>query len=417
MKRATRVLMATALLGALVVPTAQAQDKTELRIWTLDAFGDTVQQAWDETIAAFEEANPTIDVVLEQRAVDAHKDALRVAAGTSEEPDIYFMWAGLGLAGEFIDLGVAAPLDDAYAAMGWNDRFTGPSLAKTQYGDHQYGVPYTNHAMAVYYRKDLFEKAGITEVPTTYDELIAVNDKLLAAGIQPIAFGGKDHWHIMRLTDSLMEATCGAEKHDALKFLQADWSTEPCATAAYTELDRWNKAGYLGDNFMGIGYQDAQGQWFTGDAAMMIEGDWMVNQLVDAGQDLANYAIFPFPTGTDRMYFFAEMNYPSASSDQMDAAVSFLDYFSSDEVQQKYLGQFGSIAVNKNVTYPEDTRPLDAWWVDLFNASTAVYEPADQAFPLDVNTEYWRIEDGVLTGDIAPADAAGQMQEFIANRP
>jgi raffinose/stachyose/melibiose transport system substrate-binding protein len=415
MKRAARALLVGTMLAAIAAPAVQAQDKQELRVWILSAFGDTVLNAWNEIVADFEAAHPDVDVVLEQRGVDEHKDALRVAAGTSEVPDIYFNWAGLGLGGEFINLGIAAPLDDAYTAKGWNDRFTAPSLAKTHYDGHQYGVPYTNHAMAVYYRKDAFEKAGITAVPTTYDELIAANDKLVAAGIQPFAFGGKDHWHIMRLVDSLFETACGAEKHDALKFLQVDWTTEPCATEAYQQLDAWNKAGYLGQDFMGIGFQDAQLQWFTGDAAMMIEGDWLVNQLVDNGQNLDDYAIFPFPTGTDRMYFFAEMNYPSSTATDLETAVDFLDYFSSDEVQQKYLGQFGSIAVNKNVT-PTETRPLDQWWIDLFNASDAVYEPADQAFPLDVNTEYWRVEDGVITGDIAAADAAAQMQTFIANR-
>jgi raffinose/stachyose/melibiose transport system substrate-binding protein len=148
----------------------------------------------------------------------------------------------------------------------------------------------------------------------------------------------------------------------------------------------------------------------------MLEGDWMVNQLVDAGQDLENYGIFPFPTGTDRLYFFAEMLYPSASTDQLDNAVAFLDYFSSDEVQQANIGSFGSIPVNVNATYGDDARPLDAEWVDIFNAATEVYEPGDQAFPLDVNTESWRIQDGVLTGDIDPNEAAAQLQAFIDNR-
>jgi raffinose/stachyose/melibiose transport system substrate-binding protein len=416
MKRALRVLLAVGLLGALVIPAAQGQDKQELRIWVLSSFGDTVLAAWDQVEADFEAANPGIDVVIETRGTDEHKDALRVAAGTSEEPDVYFMWAGLGLGGEFVNLGISAPLDDVYAEKGWMDRFTAPALAKTAYNDQMHGVPYTNHGMVVYYRKDLFEEAGITEEPTTYEELLAANDKLIAAGKVPFAFGGKDHWHLMRLLDSLLETKCGAEMHDTLKFLQGDWAAEPCATEAFNELKAWSDKGYLGENFMGIGYQDSNLQVFSGDAAMMLEGDWMVNQLVDAGQDLENYGIFPFPTGTDRLYFFAEMLYPAASSDQMDAAVSFLDYFTSDEVQQANIGAFGSIPVNKNASYGDAARPLDAEWVDIFNAASEVYEPGDQAFPLDVNTESWRIQDGVLTGDIDPNEAAAQLQAFIDNR-
>ena len=88
---------------------------------------------------------------------------MRVSAGTEGAPDIYFMWAGLGLGGEFISLGVSDPLDAEYESMGWNDRFLGSSLTKTMYDGHHHGVPYTNHGMVVYYRSDLFERAGITE--------------------------------------------------------------------------------------------------------------------------------------------------------------------------------------------------------------------------------------------------------------
>ena len=63
----------------------------------------------------------------------------------------------------------------------------------------------------------------------------------------------------MRLLDSLLETKCGAEMHDALKFLQGNWTEEACATEAFNELEALERdKGYLGENFMGIGYQDAE---------------------------------------------------------------------------------------------------------------------------------------------------------------
>jgi raffinose/stachyose/melibiose transport system substrate-binding protein len=415
MKRMTRVVLAAGLMGAMIAPTAWAQDAQPLRIWVLSSFSQSALDAFAAVEQEFEAANPDVDVVIEARGTDEHKDALRVAAGTAEEPDIYFMWAGLGLGGEFVNLGVAAPLDEAYASTDWNERFTAPSLAKTWYGEHQYGVPYTNHGMILHYRKDAFEQAGITEEPTTYEELLAANDKLLAAGIQPIAFGGREGWHLMRLTDSLLETKCGAEKHDALKFLEANWAEEPCATEAFNELAKWNEMGYLGEDFMGIGFQDANLQVFTGDAAMMLEGDWMAQQIAEAGENTDDYGIFPFPTGTDRLYFFAEMLYPAASSEQLDKAIEFVDHFTSDDVQQEFASAFGAISVNRNVTN-DDPTAMESEWVEIFDAAEEVYEPGDQAFPLDVNTEYWRIQDGIITGDVDPNEAAAQLQAFIDNR-
>ena len=58
----------------------------------------------------------------------------------------------------------------------------------------------------------------------TYDELLAAAEKLKAAGIPAITFGGTVNWHVMRLMDVILEAKCGAEKHDALMAMNADWT-------------------------------------------------------------------------------------------------------------------------------------------------------------------------------------------------
>jgi len=407
------ILFALLVLGTSVVGAQDAPE--EVHVWVLTFAGGSVIDAWEDVIADFEAANPDVKIVLEERSTDAHKDALRVVAGTEAAPDIYFMWAGLGLGGEFVSLGVSDSLDAEYESLGWSDRFLATSISKTQYDGVHMAVPYTVHGMIVYYRLDSFEQAGITAEPQTYEELIAANDALIAAGIQPFAFGGSVNWHVMRLLDSLVETTCGAETHDALKAMTVSWAEEPCATEAFEELARWNDSGYLGQNYMGINNDDSALQVYVGQAAMFLEGDWMVQAIEDQGEDLANYGMFPFPTGTDRLYAFAENLYVTAGSPHREAAIRFLDYLSSTEEQQEHLGVFGAISVNQEVEYPADRRPLDVEWSDIFAQFSEVYEPGDQAFPLAVNTEYWRIQNGVLTGELAAADAAGLLQDFIDN--
>lgn len=402
---------ALVLLGATLV---SAQDPTELTIWTI-SFNDSTNADWREIISAFEAANPDVTVNFEQRDSDAHQEIMHLSAGTDGAPDIFFHWAGLGQGGEYVSLGVSEPLDDAYAQYGWEDRFVGSALTRSLYSEVHHGAPYTVHGMVLYYRKDLFEQAGITAEPTTYEELIAANDALVAAGIVPVSFGGTANWHIMRLLDTLIETTCGAEIHDGLKSLELNWAEEPCATEAFVELGRWNDAGYLGDSFMSLTPQDASLLLYTGQAAMVLEGDWMVNSIASEGEDLENYGMFVFPTGTERLYFFAEMHYVTAGSASTDAAIRFLDFLSSDEIQQTYLGTFGAISVNKNVEYGVERRPLEVEWSEFFAQYTGVYEPSDQAFPPAVNNEFWRVQNSILTGDMDPNEAAGILQTFIDN--
>ena len=40
----------------------------------------------------------------------------------------------------------------------------------------------------------------------------------------------------------------------------------------------------------------------------------------------------------------------------------------------------------------------------------------DQAFPLDVTTEYFRVINDVASGNMDPAEAAEALQIFISNR-
>jgi raffinose/stachyose/melibiose transport system substrate-binding protein len=414
MRKRLLFLVVCLLAQVLWVSLASAQEPTELTIWTI-SFNDETNADWQEIIAAFEVANPDIHVNFEQRDSEAHQEIMHLAAGTDGAPDIFFHWAGLGQGGEYVGLGVSEPLNDAYEQYGWDERFVGSALTRSMYGDEHHGVPYTVHGMLLYYRKDAFEQAGITEEPTTYEELIAANDALVAAGIIPVSFGGTASWHIMRLTDTLLEMTCGAEIHDGLKSLELNWADEPCATEAFVELARWKDSGYLGDSFMSLTPQDASLLLYTGQAAMVLEGDWMVNSIASEGEDLDNYGMFLFPTGTDRLYFYAEMDYITSDSASKDAAIRFLDFLSSDEIQQTYLGTFGAISVNKNVEYGADRRPLEMEWSDVFANHTEVYEPSDQAFPPAVNNEFWRVQNSILTDAMNPNEAAGIFQEFVDN--
>jgi raffinose/stachyose/melibiose transport system substrate-binding protein len=414
MQFAKRLLGGAAAGIMALMATATTASAQEIKLWTLTFANDSANKAWQKVVADYEAANPGTTIRIENRGTDEHKAALRVAAGSDQGPDIYFMWAGLGLGGEFVKAGLSLPLDKYYQQYGWNDRFLPSAAAFADiYPGGKHGVPYSFKGEALYYNKKLFEQAGITAEPATYEELVAAADKLKAAGTPAIAFGGTVNWHVMRLMDVLLETKCGVEKHDALMAMTADWTKEACAADAFAELGKWSK-DYVLSPFMGIDQAQAFNLFIAGRAAMMLEGDWLVQQLSESG-NLDDYGIFPFPTNTDRLYGFAEYNYISTKSPNPDAAAKFLDYFTSTPVQQAVLGAISTTSVNKDVKY-ENMRPLDAEWQDIFKKYSTVYMNGDQAFPLDVTTEYFRVINEVASGNIDAPTAVQQMQSFIAKR-
>jgi raffinose/stachyose/melibiose transport system substrate-binding protein len=313
-----------------------------------------------------------------------------------------------------VNAGLSLPLDKYYEQYGWSEELLPSAAAFADlYEGGKHGVPFTFKGEVVYYSKPLFEQAGIADEPKTYEELLAAAEKLKEAGIPAFTFGGTVNWHLMRLMDVILETKCGVETHDELMAMQADWSTEPCAAESFAELHKWAE-NYILSPFMGIDNTQAFNLFTAGRAAMMLEGSWLVQQLSEA-VDLEDYGIFPFPTGTDRLYGFAEYNYISTKSQNPDLAAKFLDYFNSTEVQQAMLGAISTISINKNVDYT-DMRPLDAEWLEIFNNYGNVYMNGDQAFPLDTTTEYFRVINEVASGDLEPKAAAAAMQTFIGNR-
>ena len=411
----------TLLLGRLMPAVASAvllvtpvRAETTLSVWTIP-WSPAAHAAFGNMIKDFEAKHPDVRVQDTSRGVDEHKTAMRVSAGSGQGPDIYFMWGGLGLGGEFAMAGVSAPLDRYYAKYRWDDRFTPASLSDSKrYPGGRHGVPFLIHGEGLYYNKALFAKAGITAPPTTYDELVADAEKLKAARIPAITFGGTVNWHLMRLMDVILEAKCGAAKHDALMSLKEDWATEPCATQSFAELKRWAD-NFVLKPFMGLADDQAQNLFYAGRVAMALEGDWFVNMIAQHG-DLEKYGLFLVPTGTDRLYFFSEYFYISDKSQKQDLAAEFLNFITSPEEQQKYLGSFSAMSVTKGIDYSSDRTELGKTWRDIFSSVSATYANGDQAFPLDMTTEYWRVINKVATDDMSPADAAKAMQTFVANR-
>lgn len=402
--------VALGLTTALVATAAEAQ---QIQFWTQNFSTESANEALEAIAQEFEASHPGVDIVFTLRATDEHKTALRVSAGSDSGPDIYFNWAGLGLGGEYVQAGMSLPLDKYYEQFGWNEELLPTATAfADDFAEGLHGVPYTFKGEALYYNKALFEKAGITAEPQTYDELLAAAEALKAEGIPAITFGGTVNWHVMRLMDVLLETKCGAETHDKLIAMEANWSTTPCAAESFAELKNWSDNYFL-KPFMGISQQQSFSLFVAGRAAMMLEGSWLVQQLSESS-DLENFGIFPFPTGTDRLYGFAEYHYVSSKSKNPDLAAEFLDYFLSTDVQQRFLGTMATNSVNANVKH-ENPRPLDAEWNEIFATYDQMFVNGDQGFPGNVTTEYFRVINEVASDTMEPQAAADAMQSFIDN--
>ncbi|MDR1519084.1 MAG: extracellular solute-binding protein [Planctomycetota bacterium] len=404
-----------AMAFALFLITAGAGAGQQLVIWS-QPYSQQAEEEIDSIIADYNKANPGVTVIYERRSNNDHKVALRVAASGKKGPDIYQMWGGLGLGGEFVNAGFSAPLNKYYDEYGWDDELLTASLSDSRRyrGDERHGVPFRVNAQGLYYNKRLFEKAGVTKIPETYDELVEVCEKLKAAKIPAITFGGSVNWFLMRLVDVLLEKNCGAADHDKLIAMELDWSTHPGVLKTFEELELWSD-NYILKPFMGMGADQSRTLFYNGRAAMQLESDAQIPR-IQANADINDFDFFLFPTGTNRLYFYAELWYVNENSRMKDQAAKFIDYFVSRDIQQRLIGKLGIVSVNTSVTYGgAGDLPISAKWREAYAAHNQTFPNGDQGFPLDVCMEYFRVINAVASDKMAPAEAGRQMQIFIEN--
>jgi N,N'-diacetylchitobiose transport system substrate-binding protein len=160
-------------------------ESADIRVWLNGT--DTPQEARDWLKTTFEEDNPGSTLTIEQQEWDGLVEKLTTALSSeSETPDVVEI--GNTQAPTFTSAGAFAPLTDELDDLGGDDLLPGFVEGATVDGE-TYAVPYYAGSKYIFYRKDLFEKAGL-EVPTTLDEFVDAAVALKKDNPKPANFSG-----------------------------------------------------------------------------------------------------------------------------------------------------------------------------------------------------------------------------------
>jgi N,N'-diacetylchitobiose transport system substrate-binding protein len=160
--------------------TAEASADTEVRLWLNGT--DTPQELRDHLVETFEAEHEGMTLVIEEQDWSGLVPRLQTALASEDQtPDLVEI--GNTQSPTFTYAGAFAPLDDVYDELGGDDLLPGFVEAGTADGT-LYAVPYYSGARAVFYRKDLFEQAGVA-VPQTLEEFRAAAVALQQANPSP----------------------------------------------------------------------------------------------------------------------------------------------------------------------------------------------------------------------------------------
>jgi N,N'-diacetylchitobiose transport system substrate-binding protein len=159
--------------------------KGDIRVWLNGT--DTPQEARDWLKKTFEDQNPGSTLTIEEQQWDGLVEKLTTAlSSASDTPDV--VEVGNTQAPTFTEAGAFADLSDQLDSLGGDDLLPGFVDGATTDGK-TYAVPYYAGSKFVFYRKDLFAKAGL-QVPTTMDEFVDAAVALKKANPKPANFSG-----------------------------------------------------------------------------------------------------------------------------------------------------------------------------------------------------------------------------------
>ena len=265
---------------------AKADEPVKLKILT--EFDP--QTLGEEYLATFDEVADELGYEIDVERVDTetYKTKIRVALQGNELPDVFFTW-GDSYTQPFLDADALYPIDDALQEF---DAKLYPTYAVPYEDGHMYTVPHqANGTYMTFYNKKVFEKLGM-DVPTNWDELLAVVDKCNEQGIYALGLGNKDRWE----GDLFYNEMVLREDTDAYnRAMDGDGAfTDEAFKNAAEKVETLVQKGAFQKGYMQATTSEVIEMFRADQIAMYPVGSWMLSTMI-AG-DLAEktgYMMFP----------------------------------------------------------------------------------------------------------------------------
>jgi alpha-glucoside transport system substrate-binding protein len=294
-------------------------------------------------------------------------------------------------------------------------------LDYASYNGHLYAVlPKANSKGTIWYNPKQAQAVGAT-IPQTWNDLIALSDKIAGAGKYPwsmgVSSGAASGWPACDWIDQIYLSQNGPDMVDMWVNHKIKW-TDPTVKQAFQYFGQIvNGKHYINGaptSILATGFQDASYLPYDTPpkAYLYYLGDFAVGFIttqfpsLQAGTD---YNFFPFPTlnptyagavtgGADLLF---------AMKDN-DATRAYMQFLSTAEAQTIWVKQGGASSVNKAVdlsVYPNDVQRNAAKQL-----STATYFRAspDDQMPTAMETAFWQ-------GSVAYIQNPGQLDSILSS--
>ncbi|WP_036600418.1 ABC transporter substrate-binding protein [Oribacterium sp. oral taxon 078] len=217
-------------------------------------------------------------------------------------------------------------------------------------------IPYQPNVFAFFYNQSLFDEAGISEVPKTWEELGEDCQKLKDKGYVPIT---SDDAYILSMFGYHLSRINGYEKASEI-VKNGKWD-DPSVLEVAKAYEDFAKKGYFSENISSNVWPAGQNQELAlGSAAIYLNGSWLPNEVKDMTGDDFKWGCFSYPAvpggkdGTEASNYGAQVFAISKDSKNPEAAFRFIEYVTKGEFDKKLSEEsLGIPADSENSDWPE----------------------------------------------------------------
>src|SRR5699024_3489676 len=235
---------------------------------------------------------------------------------------------------QFVDAGVYTDLSD----QDFVGNYEAGLIEAGQSDGTQWGLPYQVVLPMPIGNLDILSDVGYEETPTTWDGFLDMCDKVMSAGITPLAWPGGAPGDAGQLYNSMImnlqpEEDASAQLEAGTLKCTDDWFLE--MLAKYAEL-----RPFFQSNATGTSVEPLQQMFVDGEPAMLVTGSYHIAAVRDLGAESPMGLYPPITTDSDPTYtgtynatFILGIN---AASDVQPAATEILRFLSDPANAQGY---------------------------------------------------------------------------------
>ncbi|SFL25743.1 raffinose/stachyose/melibiose transport system substrate-binding protein [Paenibacillus sp. 1_12] len=423
-----RIVLTGLLVSILVVigvgcalesqPKATEKIKLSFRHVWIQEHNAQMLKIVSEVIKQFELDHPNVRIDFEGLDQTVHREQrLKSEMVTGNIPDIFVLFSGAEIepyarAGRLMDL--TDFLKENRMDNGFYD------LSLWRFGSGVYGLPIEGFAEPVYYNKQLFAELGLS-VPTNWEQLVQVINKLKSAGLVPFSLGNQERWPGAMHYHYFLQRFAGSAPIDQIvkgkgSFINADYEQ---ATQRFIEFAKLNPFPTLSET-RSIAY--AEKLFLEGKAGMFLNGSWELN-LFQGEQSTPGFAdkvgVFNFPvlSGTKEAsvglasgYTFGLGLSANLEGEHRKAALDLIKAIYAPDVQRRIVYESFRLPAMKIAVDYGRTGPVFKQIIDLLETSPSAFVPYDNALPPALQEPFFQVAEQLIAGNVSAQEALQRLE-------